>query len=390
MMNATHIRKRHSGFSVIELMVSIVIGLLALMFATKLVANSEQSKQASLGGSDALQNGMVALFSITNDASQAGWGLNDPLVNGCNTVFSDTGGFALAGAMRGTTAVTPLAAAVIVPNTTGSDQLSLYSGSAMGATGSLEALTFLAGNQVGVERVVYGFSQGDVILAAPETVGGNCELAQVSAAPGPNDTTLNLAAAGTDLRFNTGALTTVFSGYSTRLFNLGPATGLSFHTWSVQNGFLKLRATDLSGASTGTGSTVIDNVVSLKAQYGFDKRVGAAFTPTLGPQISVWSGSMIDADGDGVVGGAGDYQRVVALRIAVVARSKNPEKPAANGCITTTVEPKVFAASEPFGVVAVPLDVDVGVVGDPVDWKCYRYRVFETIVPLRNTGWRPQ
>jgi type IV pilus assembly protein PilW len=33
--------------------------------------------------------------------------------------------------------------------------------------------------------------------------------------------------------------------------------------------------------------------------------------------------------------------------------------------------------------------VSTAVTGDTVDWKCYRYRVFETIVPLRNSGWRP-
>jgi type IV pilus assembly protein PilW len=31
----------------------------------------------------------------------------------------------------------------------------------------------------------------------------------------------------------------------------------------------------------------------------------------------------------------------------------------------------------------------VAVAGDPIDWKCYRYRVFETIVSLRNAEWRP-
>jgi type IV pilus assembly protein PilW len=40
-------------------------------------------------------------------------------------------------------------------------------------------------------------------------------------------------------------------------------------------------------------------------------------------------------------------------------------------------------------VAAVPVTVNVAVTGDPVDWHCYRYRVFETIVPFRNASWRP-
>jgi len=35
------------------------------------------------------------------------------------------------------------------------------------------------------------------------------------------------------------------------------------------------------------------------------------------------------------------------------------------------------------------LQVNVAVAGDAVSWKCYRYRVFETIVPILNSQYRP-
>ena len=375
-------------------MVSIVVGLLALMFATRLVVGSEQNRQASLGGSDSMQNGMLALFSISNDAGQAGWGLNDPLVAGCDTVLFDTGGYVLATASRtgvvGT--VSPLAAAVIKSNGANPDQLTLYSGSSMSGTGSLRLTQdYKAGDtDIIVDRVPYGFAGGDasdVIVLAPETAGAKkCSLAQVAAIPAGTPARLSIASG---LRFNKGTLDVAYGNGQARLFNLGPAKTLSFHTWSVQNGFLQLRATDLAGAGA-VASTVTDNVVSLKAQYGFDKTPAAAFTPASGLRIDAWSAGMIDADGDGVIGGATDYQHVAALRVAVVARSKNPEKPNGSGvCTATPTAPAVFSTAEPFGVPAVPVQVNVGVAGDTVDWKCYRYRVFETIVPLRNAGWRP-
>jgi Tfp pilus assembly protein PilW len=68
---------RLRGFSLVELMVSVVIGMLALMFATRLITGAEQNKQSALGGSDSMQNRMLALFSISGDAAQAGFGLND-------------------------------------------------------------------------------------------------------------------------------------------------------------------------------------------------------------------------------------------------------------------------------------------------------------------------
>jgi type IV pilus assembly protein PilW len=99
---------------------------------------------------------------------------------------------------------------------------------------------------------------------------------------------------------------------------------------------------------------------------------------------------MIDADGDGVVGSAGDYQHIAAVRLAVVARSKAPERPAPGAtCSATASLPTVFAGGGPSGVAPAPVSVNVAVTGDTVDWHCYRYRAFETIVPLRNAGWRP-
>jgi type IV pilus assembly protein PilW len=109
---------------------------------------------------------------------------------------------------------------------------------------------------------------------------------------------------------------------------------------------------------------------------------------------------MLDADNDGIVGGSGDYQRLAAVRLAVVARSREPEKPDAGGTTcpktnppiapaTTPQMPTVFALQQPSAIATVPIQVNVAVAGDPIDWTCYRYRVSETIVPLRNSGWKP-
>jgi type IV pilus assembly protein PilW len=392
-----HLR-RARGFSLVELMVSVVVGMLALMFATRLITGAEQNKQAALGGSDSMQNGMLAMFSISSDAAQAGYGLNDPIIVGCDTVMSDLNGYTLASVPRGAGNVTPLAAAVIEPGGADPDRVTLYSGSSMSGTGTLRITAdYAGGNRLDVDRIPYGFTatnniaSNDVVLVAPETIGGQCALAQISwvnpAAPPARQFVQVTASAAA--RFNRPNLGPTYSGGIARMFNLGPADKLAFHTWSVANGFLQLRATDLAGASLAP-STVVDNVVSIKAQYGFDTRAGVAFDPQAGMQVSQWSSTMINADGIGGVGDAADYQRITALRIAVVARSKAPERPAPGAaCSATTALPVVFATAEPAGVTAVPVSVNVAVAGDPVDWKCYRYRVFETIVPLRNSAWRP-
>ncbi len=386
--------RRQQGFSLVELMVSVVIGLLAVIFATRLMTDSQKNKEAALGGSDSMQNGMLAMFSISGDAEYAGFGINEPLIAGCDTVLADSEDYQLAPAQRGGATVRPLAAAVIENGGTGSDRLSLYAGSSPSGTAIMRLLQdYLGGTQIVVDRRPYGFTQGDVILVAPEKKGGRCSIAQISndidlvPAP-PADQFVMIGGAG--YRFNSGALGEQYRAGAARVFNLGPAGSLALRTWSVERGFLRLRATDLAGSGQAS-QAVADNIVALKAQYGLDTRAAGVFEPETGMRVSAWSSTMLDADGDGVVGGAGDYTRIAALRIAVVARSKNPERPnAASGqCGATTARPTVFATLGADDGNTAPVQVDVAVTGDTVDWRCYRYRVFETIVPLRNAGWRP-
>ena len=380
------------GFSLIELMVSIVIGLMALGFATRLVVNSESSKQAAVGGSDAMQNGVLALFSIERELAQAGWGMNDPLINGCDTNFYDANGYALLSAARGGATVTPLAPVVIQSVSGGSDVLSINSGTSMSNTGMVRLNSdYNAGSAVlNIDRSPFGFNGtdtvvagGDVIVVAPEAVGTvRCAMAQVSAPVDAAQSQLLIASGGAN-RYNQGTLGVSYSASKNggRVFNLGPSSKLSFHTWSLSGAFLQLRATNLAG-TTLNPATVTDNIVAIKAQYGLDQRSSALFNPETGMQIDTWSGTMPDADGDGVAGSAGDYARIAAVRVAVVARSRNPEKPNAAGVCSATAD-VAFTVFD--GSVTVPL----AVAGDPVDWKCYRYRSFEAIVPLRNSAWRP-
>lgn len=387
------------GFSIVELMVSVVIAMLALMFATGMVTKGEQTKQAALAGSDSMQNGMLAMFSLSNDATQAGFGLNDPIVSGCDTTMQDSAGFTLMAAAAGSVVVHPLAPVIIENNGTAPDRITFYSGSGLGGTASVRLYNdFTGGTLMGLATAPYGFSSGvspgkpDVIVVAPESGTTRCSIAQVSATD-MSKATLRIDN-NADTRFNTAGLGgNTYAGQKTRIFDLGPADKLSFHTWSVNSGFLTLRATDMPGStstSSAAGASVADNIVSIKAQYGFDIRAGAAFTPENGMVVGQWSSSMIDADQQGGPGSPGDYQRVVAVRIAVVARGKSPERPrSGTACDATTSAPILFANVQPQGVASVQVVPDLRVAGDTVDWQCYRYRVFETIVPIRNNAWRP-
>ncbi|MCX7142955.1 MAG: prepilin-type N-terminal cleavage/methylation domain-containing protein [Proteobacteria bacterium] len=417
-------RQRQPGFSLIELMISVVIGVLAMMFVMRTTIDFESARRSSIGGSDSMQNGVVALFSMENDAAQSGWGLNDGLLLGCNARFFDSQGYSQTPGINSNTGggiALQLLPVSVVFNGVNPDVISFMSGTSDSGTGSagLSVTANQGATALTIDQPPFGFKFRDVVVIAPTTrppagacvvpypAGSCCTIAQVSSIKLPNppiDTTnvLNIVNDGTtSTRFNQGGgLIAAFAGTSlSKVFNLGDGNSLLFHTWDVNNGVLRLRATELAGASAAPASAVT-GIVSIKALYGFDTRLGAAFTPDLGMRIGRWSAGMLDADGDGVVGSLGDYQRMTALRLAVVARSSESEKPDAGGTTcklsldaagspVLTVQPTVFASQEPAAIATVPIQVNVAVAGDPVDWTCYRYRVSETIVPLRNLGWKP-
>ena len=80
---------------------------------------------------------------------------------------------------------------------------------------------------------------------------------------------------------------------------------------------------------------------------------------------------------------AADWARVIAIRFVVIARSMTPERPnpVTDVCDTTTANPKWVASP--------PADIDMDVSRHRPDWQCYRYRIFEVMVPIRNMVWFP-
>ena len=87
---------------------------------------------------------------------------------------------------------------------------------------------------------------------------------------------------------------------------------------------------------------------------------------------------MIDADGNGNTGGAGDLKRMIALRFAVVARSAERND---QGCNAS--QPQWSAGDATTGKLQM---TDIAMSHVP-NWNCFRYRVLEAEVPLRNVIW---
>ena len=79
---------RQHGFSLIEAMVGITVGLIAVLIISQTFISFETQKQTTTAGGDAQENGLMALSMIEEHVRSAGAGLADPELHKCANYFS--------------------------------------------------------------------------------------------------------------------------------------------------------------------------------------------------------------------------------------------------------------------------------------------------------------
>ena len=358
-MRLTSSRRLQAGLSLVEILVAMVISLIATLVIFQTFAVSEGVRRTSTSGGDAQQNGALALYSITRELRLAGFGINNADLLGCNVVAYD--------AQHSPPDVPPytLAPALITPaaSATESDSLTINYGSANLLSNPAQLMQDMASG-TSIVRVSnrYGYSPADVVLIAEG--GKDCSLLEITQTPETSGNTDEIHhGTGTyvdsegknhTVRFNKASGTPEVYTKEARVYNLGQAPVQN--RYYVQNNQLLVDSTYGSPATR----VVADNIVQMRVEYGKD------------------------SDGDGAVDSydnklpatSQEWERVAAVRIAVIARSALAEKPSVEGgaCDTTTATPTWSNGK-------FDLSADA-------NWNCYRYRVFETTIPLRNIIWQ--
>ena len=155
-----------SGFSLIELMVGMVIGLLAVLVIMQVFSVFEGQKRTTTGTADAQTNAAISLYSIQREALLAGFGLS--LYGASNPLLCTTG--------------PNLSAVTIVDGGAGagaSDSITFRYGNSPNG-GIPVKINGVAGNIVGVDNNM-GCQVGNDVLIAD---GANCIMTTVT---GPTD-----------------------------------------------------------------------------------------------------------------------------------------------------------------------------------------------------------
>jgi len=345
-----------SGFSLVELMVGLVIGLLATIVIVQVFSVFEGRKRSTSGTSDAQTNGSIALMSIQRNVQMAGYGLPLPMADKENSslkcaAFADFDPDNDA-ATNNSTNLFPL---VIVDGANNaSDTITVrYSTTAAGAIPVF--ITNAANATSGTGMVLannIGCNNNDIALISN---GNNCMMATVADANGNPNTPRNLALVAT-----TPAGGTLVTG--AKLACMG---NWQNYTYQIVNNELRLN-----------GQPIVSEVVNMQAQYGISS---AANINQVNEWVNATAGSAWQ------IPTVADRNRIKAIRVAIVVRNGLLEKEAVStACSSTTAanpqgvcawDGSVFGAAPVINLSATP------------NWQRYRYRVFETIIPMRNLIW---
>lgn len=355
-------RRQIRGFSLVELMVGMTIGLFVVLIIMQSFTVFEAQKRTTTGSSDAQSSGTMALTQLEQEIRNSGAGFNGNSAFSCNTIYSyyDDG----AGNTTTNTAFTGLLAPVTIIDggATGSDTLIVRRGTDF--LGSIPVTITSAMPNTSAELNVSS-TQGFVV---PSKImisqGGNCtvmEITQVQDAalklqhnPGGSAATWNPSpafynspnpgytwpgAAGGPANYTTGA----------EIINVGE---LVVKTYSVNAQSLQVvdSSTNLPISAT---YTLVRDIVKLKAEYGVSTGVGIQPVNNWVTATAPWD--VLDSS---------EIKRIKAIRITLVARSSKKEI----GIVTAS-------APAGFDVSSLP------------DWQNYRYRVYTTIIPIRNIIW---
>ncbi len=366
----TAVSSRERGFSLIELMVGVVIGLLAVLVITQVMALAEGKKRTVGMGSDAQVNGALSLFSLQRDIEQAGYGaIALPDAIGCTVKYKSSGG-------SGTFMLAPV---VLTDggSASASDSITVLQGNTVNfsAPMSLSGIALPTDDHFTVKSS-FGVVPGNMMIAVPQgwtmapDVSVPCGVFSATTAATPATATLTSTNVphGSGSAWNQSSVfpsTNIVNG--SYLLNMG---AMASRTYSV-SATGSLQSTDLS-LTDGSKATqdLYPQIVLMQAMYGKDTD----------------NDGKVDAYDKTAPGSNAAWQQVLSIRVAVVARSNQYEKDLVTAAVplwdvgsTITVSGTAACNS---GSKCLSLDVS-----KLPDWQHYRYKVYDTIVPLRNMLW---
>lgn len=374
--------RRNQGFSLVEVMIGMVMGMIVLLVIMQAFSVAEGYKRTTTTGSDSQINGLMALRTLESEVRMAGYGMTNT-ASLCPSIKSIN-------PATGNIATPPInnMPVKIVDGGTGPDTIEIvYSSSSTGAAPTRITVNMPTPSNATFVSSTTGYAACDFILYASKDGSKVCALQQATdtfASPAK----ILTSSGQSNYNPNGGAVEAALfpsGGYSTSdiVINMGQYIDRRFSvnkTASKDEYFL--RQTKVNSAADGCSTAdpnpdldLISNIVNIQAQYGV--------APIASQQVNCWTGAATTDTGCTITGGdnwsappIADAKRIKAVRVAIVARSALSEKPSTGStCNTTTTAPISWDGGPVIDLTSVP------------NWQCYRYKVYQTVIPLINVMW---
>lgn len=351
---------RARGISLIELMIGMTIGLIALLVMMQTFSASNAHKSNTVSGADATTAGHIAMTLIERELLNAGAGLT---ATPCEEIrVLGSGGVNTISNLpvtieQDTDADTPTALR------SRSDRITIrYSGSSFGSASTPVGMEMPNPSVNTRGKLDIGFRNGDFIMLQEE--GKPCVILQLTDDPKVlGNGTWQFKHQSSGSTYNpTGKEKNFFpdSKYSenlARIVHMGSGIlesrfDLNYRSSGGPAPNSDLQLTPIRLATAGTTNAIARNVVALRAQYGW----WDSTTKTVSFSSTVKAGA-----------GPND---LAAVRVGIVVRASQRDP-----SYTAPADIKLFEYDNP---------ITISLSGDELR---YRYRSYETVVPLRNTLW---
>jgi len=371
-MQAPSYTSTQRGFSLVEIMVGLVIGMATVVIMLQMLSNSDATKRKAAGGNDAQMNGTLALYTLERDIRASGYGINDERLLGCDLTYkTSTDGTSVTVPLQPTTVLTTGNALVPAGDANTDALLVVYSNNQGPADGDKLLSNSSAGSyQVSTPSSYY---INDIVIAQTSVRAAPCKLT-MDKVVSINGSTLTvnpgvLGMPANSVIYNMGG-TPVINAYAIRNGNL---TVCDYTAWDCS------KASYANPVDSNVWVPIASNVVALRAQYGHDALAAA---PTGGLQKIVSQYDQTTPDKNGFRPDCG-WARTLSVRLALVARNSSYDKTDPTKVNPVWSGSKADSVSAPANPTALPIDLS----GNG-DWKKYRYKSMETTVPLRNAIWQ--
>lgn len=364
------------GLSLIETMVGLTLGLLVTLIITQVWGVFESQKQRTISGSSAQASGLLALTELEQDIRSAGAGITEAAAFTCTSIYSYyDDGTTVTSPIPAYTGTLGMAPVKIIDGGAASDTITVKRSSDLlgGLPTTLTKTMPSSSSELNI-NTTSGIAEGDVILAV--SASGKCAVMLVT----------QVQNAALKLQHNPGGTTTYNPPVNFQNSNNWPAFTegdkimkvgqLVTHTFTT-NAQNELTLTDLSTPGVAPVSVLASDIVRLKAQYGI---------ADAGSQdVNKWVNATAGGGWDEASLTIAKIKRIKAIRLVIVARSSklegtNVTAPCTNvsGGVNNGPCAWVDTAADPAPLIDLSADAN---------WRRYRYRTYQTIIPIRNVIW---